>query len=556
MKLRLFKLEIALTTIIVLTFISLGNSQATFLYNGVCINSTGCAVTNNSNVVTCHNEITGVSLPRTRKTDGNCECASNNSQTCYDTSTSNFDCITPVSGKLSHADGLACKSSCNGDQCLASNFVCYSTSGDLKNDSGCKCDTSYHCYTQPTISAAPSCAAPGTGKISQDDYSNCATTATGSICSTNTKCWHNNRDGNNICFSKNGSPNLSNGATDGAECMCNDHRHCITYDKNTQNNIKCQESTYILDNSLVSRWSKNEYCRDSKITTTDATPDTADTLLCGNDDQCWHPENRVCTPYNAYGHSKGPCKMSQYILVLPNQIVDEGYDGEFHPVYIVNSFNDLYGTLGDAGLASLTSSLISYYNDNNGSYPDIDSGNYVFAHARKTFSNGDTNTINTFEYWSFGGNVAYDQYQQEQIKKGKYLWNWAATESMAGSEGLFMVFWNPSDTYLEDEGMNCYEYNNNVSVNSNDINRNDIRPLSLKMRYFYKESTARAFFQIIESDNMPAYFIKKTFGTFEEYGQVHTDSNKFVPDDGDGFFISIREILMGFFSPKCKTISP
>lgn len=565
MKLGFFKVGLSLA--IILFALTSSINSATFVSNGVCVDSSPssvvCTVTNNSNDKYCHNQITGVPLPRTKKADGNCECASNNKQTCYDTSNADYACRTPSAGFLSHADGLSCKSSCDGDQCLGSNSVCYSTSGDLGGaGSNCNCDTSYHCYTSPTISASPSCSAPGTAKISQNDNQNCVTTTTGSQCTPNTKCWHNNRDGNNICFSKDASSNLFNGATDGAECKCNDPRHCITYDKNSQNNIKCQESNFILTNKLVSRWSINEYCRNPKIPPTAGapetadTPDTADTLECGNDDQCWHSENRVCTPYNAYGHSKGECKRSQYILVLPNQIVGEGYDGEYHPVYIVNSFNDLYGTLKDAGLVSLTTDLITYYNSTKGSNPAIDAGNYIFAHAKTTFANGDTNTKNTFEYWSFGGNVKYDQFQQEEIKKGKYLWNFAATESLAGEKGLFMVFWAPSDTYLTDEGKNCWEYNNDVSGDPNEIDRNDIRPLSLKMRYFFKESTARAFYTVISTATYPAYLIKKlSNGTFEEYGAINTDSNKYVPNDGDGFFISIREILMGFFSPKCKTIS-
>ncbi len=541
-----FSLKLIFSIAICLTVISEGSTTTTYLYDGVCktSESTICTVTtlSESTPKKCYRTFSGT-FDRTRKLtssygepDGYCECLANNKQTCYDTSdTDNFGCITPVDGKLSHGDAAYCESLCRSNHCKAGNYVCYSTSDGLNLQSdgsgNCQCDNSYDCYQDGDIDSPPACSPPGTTYISQNDHVNCYAVSTNS-CDDSDKCWMKDRNGNNVCRSLAASPNVNDGISHGGPCTCRDERHCLIFGASLSN-LQCVESTYILDNNLVSRWSKNEYCRD---------PLESDSMLCANDDQCWHPVNRVCTPFNAYGHSKGECKMSQYVLVLNNQIVDESYDGEFHPVFIVNSFNDIYSQLQLNGLADLTSTIIDYYNDNY-AWPDVPQGQYLFAHAKKTFTAGNLNTKDTYEYWSFGGNVAHDKYQQEQIKSGRYLWDWEAKESQAGSNGLFMVFWAPEDVAIYDGNYECYQYNGDNSK------KNDLKPIFLKMRYFYKENTAVNFLKQIKNENRyAALLIKKSFDGAPD---LEYKNDYFGQDDCNEFYISIREILMGFYSPRC-----
>lgn len=467
----------------------------------------------------------------------------NNEQKCYDRSDStNYPCITAASGKLSNADGSFCMSSCPSGKCVAGNFVCYSNSGEFASGTAnaCKCSTSYKCYVEGTSSTVPQCSYPDSTHVSNNDSISCPTTTSG--CTTTSKCFHKDRTGYNICYEKAASPNLSViDSQNGKRCTCLDQRNCIEYGS-SQSGIICRESDYIIQNNLISRWSSTEYCLSVA---------SNDTLECANNDQCWHPANRICTPHNAYGHSKGMCKMSQYILVLNNQIAGVGYEGEFHPVFIVNSFNDLT-KLGADGLENLKTDIMWYYNnriavDYNVCWPDIGDEDYIFSHVRKTFTPADnalSGTTDTYEFWSFGGNTSHDQYQQELIKRQKYLWDWDAKNT----GGYYMVFWYPRDTFMSKDTTNCWQDNTGTTINSNDI-----RPIFLKMRYFYKLYTAQKFYDQIVADDYPAYLIKPSFdGSFIEYGGFHEDSNKFIPQDSnEDFYISIREILMGFYSAKC-----
>lgn len=478
---------------------------------------------------------------------GNCECQGSNYQKCYK-NVAGFPCVdaSDHSGIVSNNDMFLCTASCTDtSKCIdLYNKVCYSVGTDVdsleKIGVNCQCYSSHYCYVPGDKDDEPYCTLPGLSSISQNDNFTCSPNiANAGSCSSSSKCFHNDGTDNNICYTFDNTNSLMTNVDEGTECECKDHRSCIVADNTDRDELKCITFEEAAGLTHVSRFSKYEPCQQD-----------GDASLCSEEDQCWHEVNRVCTPHNAWGQGKGKCKLSQYILVLNNQIVGEGAEGEFHPVFIVNSFKDLSDI---TYLNNLTTDLVQYYRteinaDYSTTWSDLKSdSDFLFAHMRKTYTTNDSGTSDTFEYWNFGGNVSTDSYQQEQIKQGNYLWNLNADETGK----YYMVFWYPKDTYMGSD--NCYEDNSARSGSA----KNDIRPLFLKMRYFYKYHTAKKYYDsILAGSDIAAYLIRppsdNDVNQDHESGN-HVDHTTFMPEEGNGsFYISIKEILMGFYSAKCS----